>query len=775
MHRRRDVVCAALVLGLLLGAQRPSAGASPAPAGVLSGTVVDELTARPVEAALLRLTEVALEATTDATGRFTLAGVPPGTYHLTITASGYQTRQMTDVVVTAGHEAIQSVSLSATPRRSESIDVQATSFVRPPDVPASVFGLSPEEIRRAPGAFGGDVGRLVQSLPGLAGRDDLRNDIVARGGSPTENLILVDGLEVPSLSHFGAQGASGGPITMLSAEVVGDARFLAGGFPARYGDRLSSVLEVWLREGSRRRTQAEIDVGTAGAGLIAEGPLTSRGSWLVSAHRSYVDLVAGAVEASAIPVYSNYQAKVRYDLSARQHLTLVSLGGRETIAVDVAQQEADDPNTLDTEQRGWRTTTGLSWQSFLGSRAVGTLGLSESRLASRTDAWDTALGDQLILHNDSSERELNLRYDLVLETRALGTLSTGLSGKRLAASLERQQPLGEEDPLSLDPTRINAYDTRTDAASWQGATYAQVSRPLGPRLALTLGGRFERFGASAASRVSPRASVSLRPLHRVTLSLAAGRYFQMPALVFLYAEPSNRRLAPMRADHLVAGLAWEPLPDLRLSLEGYVKRYADYPVARDFPSISLANLGDASDVSLFLVPMVSAGTGRTRGLELFAQKKLGRRLYGQASYAFARAEHRALDGVWRPGAYDLPHVATLVGGWKVMPALEVSGHASYTSGRPITPLDLAASAAQNREVADAARINGARAPEYWRLDLRADRRFRFPWGNLLIYLEVDNVTNHENVRGYIWNKRLQRLDHEPQAGRMIIGGINFEL
>jgi hypothetical protein len=137
--------------------------------------------------------------------------------------------------------------------------------------------------------------------------------------------------------------------------------------------------------------------------------------------------------------------------------------------------------------------------------------------------------------------------------------------------------------------------------------------------------------------------------------------------------------------------------------------------------------------------------------------------------------HRALDDVLRPGRFDLPHVATLVGGVKLTRSFEVSTRATYTSGRPITPIDEVLSREQNRAVYDTERVNAARTPEYYRLDLRADRRFAFGFGNLVLYLEVDNVTNRENIREYIWNKRENRIDTAPQSSRMIIGGINIEL
>jgi hypothetical protein len=188
--------------------------------------------------------------------------------------------------------------------------MQASSFVRSREAAASVMNMSYEELRRAPGAFGGDPIRLVQSLPGLVARDDMRNDIIARGGSPAENLVLVDGIEVPAVSHFGSLGVASGGVAMLNAELVSDMAFMAGGFPAQYGDRLSSVLEVWQREGNRRRFESEFDLGVAGAGFILEGPLGKRGSWLARARRSYMDLIAGVFDPSGMPTWANYQAKV---------------------------------------------------------------------------------------------------------------------------------------------------------------------------------------------------------------------------------------------------------------------------------------------------------------------------------------------------------------------------------------------------------------------------------------------------------------------------------
>ncbi len=319
----------ALVVGLAISVPRAHAAdpsGAPPKAGAISGSVTVELTGQPIAGATVLLEGTAGSVTTDERGRFRLPEVPPGVYCLVVSSEAHLPARVTDVVVSANRESTASAHLQRI-AFGERVAVEASAFERSAEIATGAFRMNQEEVRRAPGALG-DVGRMIQALPGVGARDDQRNDIVARGGSPSENLTLVDGLEVPNLSHFGGQGASGGPITMLNAEAVSDVSFLAGGFPASYENRLSSVLEVGLREGGRERFEAEFDLSMAGAGLLAEGPLGKRGSWLISGRRSYLDLIAGAYGIEgAVPQYSNYQAKLVYDLSPAHTLSLISLGG----------------------------------------------------------------------------------------------------------------------------------------------------------------------------------------------------------------------------------------------------------------------------------------------------------------------------------------------------------------------------------------------------------------------------------------------------------------
>jgi hypothetical protein len=260
----------------------------------------------------------------------------------------------------------------------------------------------------------------------------------------------------------------------------------------------------------------------------------------------------------------------------------------------------------------------------------------------------------------------------------------------------------------------------------------------------------------------------------VTVDGSFGKYYQIPGLVFMYAVPQNLHLSPIQATHFIAGLSYYPSPDIKVSVEGYVKRYADYPVSVEYPTASLANSGDEYGVADRLFPMVSSGSGTSTGIEFYLQKKLTQRLYGQVSYSYSETRHQALDAVRRPGGFDIPHVLTLVGGYKIGDSWEVSGKFSYASGRPYTPALEPASQQQNRHILDLSRVNAERSPSYSRLDLRVDYRAFFNGWNLVTYIEVENVYGRKNVFQYVWNPKTNRLDELKQIGFFPFGGFKIE-
>jgi hypothetical protein len=288
--------------------------------------------------------------------------------------------------------------------------------------------------------------------------------------------------------------------------------------------------------------------------------------------------------------------------------------------------------------------------------------------------------------------------------------------------------------------------------------------------------RGDRFGYLGVWRASPRVGVSVPVAPAVTVKGAAGRYYQQPFQLFVSAFPDNAGVTPFLADHAIGGVEWRPDAAMRIGAEVYVKRYRAYPVARDVPSLSLANIGDTFAIRDVLFPLVSLGEGEARGVELIAERKAtaGGRWFGQINAAFSSTRHAGRDGVLRPGSFDYPVVVNVVGAYRFNDRWDLSTRVSYLDGRPYTPLDEAASTAGRRAVYDVGQVNGRRAPDYFRVDLRVDRRFTVNGRPLAIFFGAQNITNRKNFAGFSWDRRNNRLRVSDQLGLFPILGLDWQ-
>jgi hypothetical protein len=759
---------------LVLPGATPASPQELAGSGSIVGTVTSEASQRPLGKATVVVEGLDLVAETDVDGRFSLTGVRPGSYRLLVSHDCCVTFYRTDVWVTANRETQVSVALVDLPKRAETVQVTASAFSKPVDVASSWYSANHEEVRRAPGVLG-DVNRLAQTFPGVMVSNDQRNDIVARGGSPWENLTSVDGFDVGNLNHFAAQGTTGGPISMLNTELIADVDFMAGGFPAAYGDRLSSVLDVSLREGNRDHFAADFTLDTSGAGFVVEGPLSKHGSYLASVRRSFLDLIFSKFGAlTAVPHFANYQVKAVYDLGPRSRLTLLSIGGRDDIHFKVDESDTDDPSLQDILSKGNRFTTGVGLQNLLGERGVGRFTLAWATANYDNEVFDAQIGDQLIVRNKNDEGNVTAKYDVQYRIGRMGAVRAGVLGRRLTATYSVEQPIGLWNTFSTDPTRVNPLDLHTDVGTNQAGGYLELSPSFGSRVHATMGARYDYFELDDSSTVSPRAGLTVDLTSRLNVHASYGQFRQVPPLAFMTAAPGNESLAPIRADHYVGGFALFPSRDLKVTVEGYYKRYSLYPVSTQYPTLTLANFGDLYAINGLLLPLVSEGRGRARGIEFYVQKKLTSRLYGQVSYALSRTEHAALDGVMRRGGFDSPQVLSLIGGYRLNDRFQISTKLTSASGRPVTPYLEPDSRDQNRPILDLSAINSERTPDYRRLDIRFDQRHGWGWGNLNTFLDVQNITNRKNVLEYVWNPKTRSRDSVKQLSLFILGGITIE-
>lgn len=758
--------------------------------GTLTGVVTEEGSTTPVAA---RVCVVPLNrcADSNADGSFRLTDLRSGSYEIEVTAGGRQLARRGGVEVRAGLEGRLEITVPRLESQKQEVTVTESVFLAPEEIKSSGFLVTRQEVSKSAGALQ-DVARYVQTLPGVAiGSNDFRNDIIVRGGSPLENLYVVDNIEIPNINAFANFASAGGTVSLLDAELIQDVTFLTGGYPAPYINRTSSVLQVAQREGSRDQFQGRATLGFAGGGTILEGPIKKgKGSWVVSARRSFLDLFTDDVGFGGVPVLYTFNAKALYDLTPRDRIWGVSVSGLDNIRLGASEKSnADDEevNNLDIRYDGWRSANGFNWQRLLGSSAVGLLGITHSQAKVGSTVRDLVRngpkptnvpldqlisGSPIVYFEDSREGETTLKYDLTAQAANMGKLQAGGSYKIFSVNYDARSPFGSNNPYS-PVSDVNPFALRQSFRAYQSGGYVQMTRDLTRRFNVTVGGRLDHYQYISSARFSPRAGVSYKLTDKLSWRASYGQYFQQPFFLFLSAFPINRGLVPIRADHYVTGLTYVVSPTFRVTLEGYAKNYKDYPVSLQFPQLSLANAGDTFNVREILFPMTSAGRGRVRGVEIFAEKKFTNKWFGQANFAWLRSRQAGLDGIQRPSVYDYPRIANLVGGYRLSPKWEFSTRLAYLGGRPYTPFIEDVSRQQRRGVFDLNRVNTERLPDYFRVDIRADRTFTVRDKPFLLFVGLQNAFNRKNIGGIGWNRNTNSTQFGEQLGLFPLVGIDW--
>jgi hypothetical protein len=787
----RSTLAAVALVAFLLNVPRASAQDTTG-VGAITGTITTQ-DGRPAPAVAVCIIDTSQCTLSEADGRFAIADVRAGAHRLEITPAGGAPIQSQPVTVRAGLAGRVEVTLPSVEGLTQTVTVTAPAFVAPEEIKNSAFLIQQTEILTNAAALQ-DVSRYVQTLPGVViGTNDFRNDIIVRGGSPLENLFVVDNIEIPNINTFANFASAGGTVSILDANLIQDVTFLTGGYPAPYVNRTSSVMQITQREGSRSGLAGRATFGFAGAGGILEGPLPGRrGSWIVSARRSILDVFSDDVGFGGVPTLYTVNAKAVYDLSPKDRLWVVNVTGLDDIRLgraDDTEDIEDEINTFDINYEGARSATGVNWQRLFGQRAVGLLGVTYS--SARVDqqvkdlafngvvppdvpADDVIANSPIVFRENSGEDETTIKYDLTTTIGRGIKLQTGGTYKFFDIDYDTASPYGNDSPYVQEPGYAPFALTRRFTSS-QAGLYAQATQDLLARLNVTYGVRVDRYDYVSATTLSPRAGVSYAFDERWTWRGSYGRYYQQPFFLFLAAFEQNRALVPFEADHFVTAVSYTGAGRMRATVEAYRKNYRNYPVAAEIPQLSLANVGDTFATRDILFPLRSEGRGEATGVEVLAERKPGGAWYGQASMAVSRARHAGLDRMLRPGSFDYPVVMNLSGSWVFGGKWQASARMVFLSGRPFTPFDQALSSAQNRGVFDLTRVNGLRAPDYFRLDVRVDRTVVIGGRRVTFFAGAQNVTNRENFATLGWNRTRNEAELNLQNGIFPLVGFDWPL
>ncbi|WP_412060690.1 carboxypeptidase regulatory-like domain-containing protein [Rubrivirga sp. IMCC45206] len=702
------------------------------PTQTVRGTVADRDTRAPLVGATVVVvgSDPLLGAATDAQGRFVLPRVPLGKHAVEVRLLGYAPRVLADVLVRAGQETVLDVSLAeAVVEGAEAVVRAQAQAGRPQHAMAAVSArsFSVEETRRYAGAVD-DPARLAASFAGVAtsGSGVQDNALAVRGNAPKGVRWRLEGVPIPTPSHFaGLSVAGGGGVTLFSGELLADSDVFTGAFPAEYGDALAGVFDMRFRTGHPTRREHAVRAGLLGLEVASEGPirLGSPATYLVNYRYSTLGLLMPLLPTEGGTTYQDLAVKVSAPLGAGR-VEAWGLGGLD------GQQLVENPDSASWTSAFWDRTradlalgvgaAGLTHAVTVGRR---TYVRSTAAVTGQRTVWEQdRLGDDLRLRPELSLRSTDVRLHLgstVDHKLRPGTfVQAGASVQRLGYALALRSAPDHAPPL------VPVADGEGSALLTHA--FAQARQTPTPGLDLTLGLHATHVALTGASAVEPRLGATWATSERTTWSAGYGLHSQLEPLPIVLARVDggqpNRDLGLTRAHHVVLGASRQLGEAVRVHVEGYVQRLFDVPVVAD----SAFSLLDWRQDWAFAKPLVTEGAGENVGVEFTVERPLRGGAYALVTGSLFRSRARGGDGVWRPTRYDQRYAVNALAGRDVRLGdrhrLGLNVRLAALGGERRSPVDGAASAAAGEVVYNESRPFSERGPAVWVLDLTATLR-----------------------------------------------------
>lgn len=720
------------------------------PVHQVKGTVIDKSSRQPLEFINVMIVGLNKGGVTNAEGKFSIGQVPPGIYRLQASAIGYKTVTTPEYMLSIRDLHIQ-IEMEENQTELEGVTVTASPFRRDIESPVSLRIIGLQEIEKSPGA-NRDISRIVQSYPGVAFSPiGYRNDLIVRGGSPSENRFYLDGVEIPNINHFSTQGASGGPVGILNADLIREVNFYTGAFPTDKGNALSSVLDFKLRDGDMERNSLKATLGASEVSLASNGHLGKKTSYLVSVRQSYLQFLFDMLGLPFLPTFTDAQFKLKTRFDARNELTVLGLGGIDKMKLNTKADDEDNEYILSYLPKIQQETftLGAVYRHYAGAH-VQSVVASHSYLNNRNTKYqqnDESDPDHLMLRLRSTEQNTQLRLENSSSFRNWKvTVGTSLDYSQYSNTTFQK----------VYTDRAQTFDYHTYLGIMRWGLFGTVNyTSIDERFTASLGLRADANNYSAAMKdlsdqLSPRLSLSYQLTEHWSLSGNAGLYYQLPPYTALGFKNNNGLYANkyalryMQVSQGSVGLNWRKGDTFEVSVEGFYKDYDKIPlsVADGIPLTCKGN--DYGVIGNEL--LTSTAQGRSYGAELLLKWLIAKKLNLASSFTLFKSEYRTdKESEYIASAWDNRFIFNLRGTYNLPRHWSVGMKVSCIGGAPYTPYDADKSSlvtawnAQGKPYYDYTRYNEERLPAFTQVDIRIDKTFYLKRCMLGFYIDLQNI------------------------------------
>ena len=751
------------------------------------GKVTDAASKAPVVGAVVQVmgSNPPIGASTDADGNFRLANVPVGRVGLKISFVGYEDSFAKDIIVNTGKEIILDLSMTesltklnevtVTYKRSEDATVTNNEMTT-----LSARPFNPSETLKYAGSLG-DPSRMAANFAGVSGANDARNDIVVRGNSPSSLLWRLDGVNIPNPNHFGALGTSGGPVSMLNTNLLAKSDFMSGAFPAEYANALGSVFDLRLRKGNDEKREFLGQMAFNGLELGAEGPYSkkSKASYLINYRYSFLGLVSGlGFQIAGTPYYQDFTFKTDIPVGKRGTLSAWTIGGRSNVdffGKDVnTEGDAYGDENGNTRVKFSNGIAAVSYEHRFSDRTYGKLTFSGSRSTQQFN------GDTVLYRGETKEILREFQTEQSEFTNDKASVNAFVSHKISAKDKVSGGVIIDLNRFDLRNTQLypQTIDFRnTDGNTMLSQGFVQWKHRFNEKLTLNSGVSLLHYALSNQSALEPRAGINYAVTPRSSLNVAYGLHSNLqPILTYFYQTRNpngsyaltNKNLGFTRSHHFVVGYERSLTENVRLKVETYYQSLFNVPVERTPSYYSVLTEG-ADFAPTDKGNLVNEGTGRNYGVEMTLEKYFSNSYYFLVTGSLFESKYEGSDGIERNTPFNGKYVLNLLAGKEFKIGrreniLSINWKVTTAGGRFVRPIDLARSAENRTTVFDDSRAFSEQQTAYFRTDLKIGYKINRARLTHEIAVDLQNVTDSQNVFQQIYNPRTNRVGTAYQQG-----------
>ncbi|HEX8517358.1 MAG TPA: TonB-dependent receptor [Bacteroidia bacterium] len=735
---------------------------------------------------------------TDVSGNFRLEKVPVGRRAFKVSSVGFEDAVLTNVIVTSGKEVVLTVELQEKVYTAAVVEVTAAADKTQANndlVTISARNFQAEETGRYAGSRG-DPSKMVANYAGVSSGNDARNDIIVRGNSPLGVLWRLEGVDIPNPNHFSAQGATGGPISMLNNNVLGNSDFLTGAFPAEYGNKNAAVFDIKLRNGNNEKNEFTGQLGINGIEIGAEGPISKKqgSSFLVNYRYSTLELfnkLGIRFGVSASPAYQDLSYKVNVPTAKAGVFQLWGIGGTGKLELLDSELKPGDWSYIskgeDLVFKSGMGATGLSHLYFFNNKVSGKLSLSVS--ASDLDAYIDTLspvdGSKFRdAKNKSTEGNAIANYTLTSKFNARHLIKTGVTYQNIFfnASSYTYSNVYNKYIYDLDVKNSNAALVQS-FVHWQW-------RPS-DKLTLNTGLHYQNFLLNNSQAIEPRFGIKYKLSEKQNVSLGYGMHSQMQPVIYYFYDTyipatdtyykSNRNLDLSRSQHAVAAYDHTFAGDFRFKTEAYYQYLYNIPVQKNWnSSFSMINVGNALEGIPLVDTLENTGTGENYGIEFTIEKFFSRHYYFLLTSSLYDSKYRGKNGVLHNTSYNAGYVFNALCGYEQAlgksrnRTLSLDLKYTLAGGNRYTPVDMENSTLYNTVIYKDDEAFTKKYNDYSRFDIKLSFKSNRKKTSQVVFIVIENIFDTPNILRETYNVQTRTTQKEYQLGLFPYAGYRIE-